>query len=67
RVRLLDPVNPGQPLGDVLDERGTTLETLYAPAIGRVIMARRTARVVPGDGAYLLATEAPPDEYDHPK
>lgn len=66
RVRLLDPVTTGQPLGDVLDERGATLETLYAPAIGRVIMARRTASVAPGDGAYLLATEAPPDGADDP-
>jgi predicted deacylase len=68
KVALLDPVKHGQPLGEVLDERGEVLETLTAPSDGVVIMARRTARVRPGDGAYMLAlpedatTNQPPGE-----
>jgi predicted deacylase len=55
RVAILDRVHAGQTLGEVFDERGTLLETLAAPNDGIVIMARRTARVRPGDGGYLLA------------
>jgi predicted deacylase len=55
RVALLDPVTAGQPLGDVLDERGTVLETIVAGQPGVVVMARRTARVRVGDGAYMVA------------
>ncbi len=39
----------------LIDDRGTTVEELRAPADGIVVMARRTARVQAGDGAYLLA------------
>jgi predicted deacylase len=55
RVELLEHVHAGAPLGDVLDDRGNALETLTAPHDGVVIMARRTARVRPGDGGYMLA------------
>jgi predicted deacylase len=55
RAAILDRVHAGQTLGEVFDERGTLLETLAAPNDGIVIMARRTARVRPGDGGYLLA------------
>jgi predicted deacylase len=55
RVALLDNVTLGQTLGEVLNERGEVLETLTAPSAGVVIMARRTARVRPGDGAYMIA------------
>jgi predicted deacylase len=58
RVALLDRVRAGQTLGDVLDERGHLLERIAAPFDGVVIMARRTARVRPGDGAYLVALPA---------
>lgn len=53
-VRPLDLVKAGQPLADVVDERGALVETLRAPHAGVIMMARRTARVQPGDGAYLL-------------
>jgi len=55
RVAILDHVQPGTLLGQVIDEQATVLEELIAPAAGVVIMARRTARVRPGDGAFLLA------------
>jgi predicted deacylase len=55
RVAVLDRVTMGQSLGEVLNERADVLETLTAPSDGVVIMARRTARVRPGDGAYMLA------------
>ncbi|HEV2121977.1 MAG TPA: succinylglutamate desuccinylase/aspartoacylase family protein [Chloroflexota bacterium] len=58
RVPLLARVECGQALGEVFDARGAVLETLRAPHDGIVVLARRTARVHPGDGAYLLATEA---------
>jgi predicted deacylase len=60
RAAPLDGVAPGDVLGEVLDETGAVLETLRAPAPGRVALVRRTARVRPGDGAYLIAAEAPP-------
>jgi predicted deacylase len=59
RVVLLQQVRRGEPLGEVRDTRGGVLETVVAPGAGRVVMARRTARVRAGDGAYLLAPEAP--------
>jgi len=59
RVVLLQQVEPGEPLGEVRDTRGHVLETVVTPGSGRVVMARRTARVRAGDGAYLLAPEAP--------
>jgi predicted deacylase len=59
RVVLLQEVEPGEPLGEVRDTRGHVLETVVAPGSGRVVVARRTARVRAGDGAYLLAPEAP--------
>jgi predicted deacylase len=55
RVGVLDRVVAGQTLGEVLDERGNLLERLLAPFDGVVVMARRTARVRPGDGAYMVA------------
>lgn len=55
RVALLDTVETGSLLGQVIDERGTILENLVAPVTGIVVMARRTARVAAGDGAFLLA------------
>jgi predicted deacylase len=55
RVALLAPVHAGQTLGEVVDERGTVLETLTAAHDGVVVMARRTARVRPGDGGYMIA------------
>jgi hypothetical protein len=48
-------VAPGQPLGEVLGEQGDVRETLAADRAGVVVLARRTARVRPGDGAYLIA------------
>jgi predicted deacylase len=59
RVSLLEHVQAGQTLGEVLDERGAVLEALAAPHEGVVIMARRTARVRPGDGGYMLARPQP--------
>jgi predicted deacylase len=61
RVGVLDHVSAGQTLGDVLDERGNLLERLLAPFDGVVVMARRTARVRPGDGVYMVAL---PDELE---
>jgi predicted deacylase len=55
RVALLESVRGGQTLGEVVDDRGRVLERLVAPWDGVVVMARRTARVRPGDGAYLVA------------
>ena len=56
RVSLLESVTRGQPLGVVVDPRsGDALETLTAPFDGVVIMTRRTARVGPGDGAFMVA------------
>ena len=61
RVSLLEAVTRGQTLGVVIDPRtGEILETLVAPFDGVVIMARRTARVRPGDGAYMVALPEPP-------
>jgi predicted deacylase len=60
RAAPLDAVAPGDVLGEVRDAAGAVRETLRAPAAGRVAMVRRTARVRPGDGAYLIAAEAPP-------
>jgi predicted deacylase len=54
---VLDRVQQGQVLGEVVDERGEVLESLYSPNAGIVIMARRTARVRPGDTAYLVALQ----------
>jgi predicted deacylase len=59
RVQLLECVETGQPLGDVLDELGNVLETLEAPHPGVIVMARRTARVRPGDGGYMVARPEP--------
>ena len=56
RVQLLDRVRAGQPLADVVDVCGAVLETLFAPHDGIIVLARRTARVRAGDGAYLLGT-----------
>lgn len=55
RVKVLDRVTAGQVLGDVIDERGDVLESIVAPCDGVIVMARRTARVRPGDGAYMIA------------
>jgi predicted deacylase len=55
KIELLEEVTQGQTLGEVLNEHGEVLETLAAPSDGVVIMARRTARVRPGDGAYMIA------------
>lgn len=55
RVALLDRVTRGQVLGEVVDERGEVLQTIEAPWDGVVVMARRTARVRPGDGSYMIA------------
>jgi predicted deacylase len=67
RVRVLDEVVAGQVLGEVRDERGRVLESLTAPFDGVVIMARRTARVRPTDGAYMIALPAPtPSEEPRP-
>jgi predicted deacylase len=55
RVGVLDRVSTGQVLAEVVDERGEVLEAIRSPSHGVVIMARRTARVRPGDGAYLVA------------
>jgi predicted deacylase len=63
RVSVLDRVSSGQTLGDVVDERGHLLERVCAPFDGVVVMARRTARVRPGDGAYMVAL---PDELEDP-
>ena len=54
RAHVLDRVHAGAPLADLIDERGTLLETIRAPQLGIVIMARRTARVRAGDSTYLL-------------
>jgi predicted deacylase len=55
-ARVLDTVTRGQTLGVVVDPRdGETLQTLAAPFDGVVVMARRTARVRPSDGAYMVA------------
>jgi predicted deacylase len=61
RVAVLDRVSAGQTLGEVIDDRGRLLERLSAPFDGVVVMARRTARVRPGDGAYMVAL---PDELE---
>jgi predicted deacylase len=56
RVRVLDAVQQDQTLGSVVDPSdGSVLQELRAPFDGVVIMARRTARVRPGDGAYMIA------------
>ncbi|MGI9149387.1 MAG: succinylglutamate desuccinylase/aspartoacylase family protein [Chloroflexota bacterium] len=52
---VLTRVEQDDVLGEVVDERGATVQTLRAPCRGVVVMARRTARVRPGDGAYLIA------------
>jgi len=56
RVRLLDAVVTGQPLGDVLAPHDASLlETIRADCDGLVVLARRTARVQSGDGTFLIA------------
>lgn len=57
RARLLERVEVGQPLADVVDVRGHVLETIRADRRGVVVLARRTARVRPGDATYMVATE----------
>jgi predicted deacylase len=57
RASLLERIQAGQPLGDVLDPFGQVLETVTADTDGLVVMVRRTARVRAGDGVYLLAAE----------
>jgi predicted deacylase len=54
---ILTRVEQGDVLGEVQNERGEVLQTLRSPCRGIVVMARRTARVRPGDGAYLVALE----------
>jgi predicted deacylase len=55
-VGVLDNVKKDQTLGTVVDQfDGSALQELKAPFDGVVIMARRTARVRPGDGAYMIA------------
>lgn len=55
RTSVLTRVEQDEVLGEVFDERGEILETLRSPRRGIVVMARRTARVRAGDGAYLVA------------
>ena len=59
RVGLLDQVRERDLLGTVVDASdGELLQELRAPFDGVVVMARRTARVRPGDGAYMVALPA---------
>jgi len=54
---LLDHIHAGQVLGRVIDPwDGRERQVLRAPHDGVVVMARRTARVQRGDGAYMIAT-----------
>jgi predicted deacylase len=56
RVNLLDTVRAGDILGTLIDPSdGSELERFEAAFDGVVVMARRTARVQPGDGVYMLA------------
>ena len=56
RVKPLDRVAAGQPLADILDPHSATpLETIRSPHAGVVVLARRTARITPGEGTFLLA------------
>lgn len=56
RVRVLECVQQDQTLGTVVDAfDGGVLQELKAPFAGVVVMARRTAHVRPGDGAYMIA------------
>jgi len=54
-----DPVEPGQPLGGVLDVTGRCRQELRSPRRGRVMFLRRAARVRPGDVAACLAEDVP--------
>ena len=45
----------GTLLADIVDERGAVAEQVRSPVAGRVMMLRRTAPVVPGEGIAMLA------------
>ncbi len=56
-VQVLDHVRTGDALGRVIDPfDGHEREMVRAPQDGVVVMARRTARVEPGDGVYMLTS-----------
>lgn len=56
-VELLDVVQAGQLLGQVLDLAGEPLEQICAHAAGRVVMLRGLPAIHAGEGAFLLSGE----------
>jgi predicted deacylase len=56
RVRIGEAVEAGSLLGEIIDFDGTVLESFTAPASRIVALIRRTPRVAPGDGLYLLTS-----------
>jgi predicted deacylase len=58
RVRLLEEVCKGAPLGELLDEFGRVIETFRAPRAGIVTLIHQFARVRSGETLFLLAERA---------
>ncbi|MCZ2080474.1 MAG: succinylglutamate desuccinylase/aspartoacylase family protein [Bryobacteraceae bacterium] len=54
-VSILDAVEKGQKLGDLVDLTGNVLETYTAPVGGRVVLIHACPRVLPGEPVFLLA------------
>ena len=58
-VRLMDRVEKGQPVGEIRDIFGQTIEKIRAERGGFVAMLRATPVVSPGDTLFLIADEDP--------
>jgi predicted deacylase len=56
-VALDDDVEQGQPVAEVRDVRGRTLDSLAAPAAGRVLAHRSKGYINAGDWGVLIGTE----------
>ena len=56
-VALDQTVMAGQPLAEIRDERGRTLETLIAPYAGRVLAHRTKGFICEGDWGVLVAAQ----------
>lgn len=59
-VRVLDRVQPGQPLGTIVDPFGTTLYVVQAPHAGLVVFLRTYPRVLAGDALCTVLQDGPP-------
>ena len=58
RVSILESVDKGQTLGELVDIYGERLETYHSPVAGLVGLIREFPVVQAGDSLYLIADEA---------